>query len=160
MRVSGPSSSNAATASRPGATATGFQPAETGAPDAAAPLARAPSLGAMGSLETLLALQAAPDALERRRRSVRRGERILDALDALKLAVLDGALGSDAATGLSAAIKEARLATGEAALDNVLEQIELRAAVELAKRETFASSANALGALTNGRTPPGSATFS
>lgn len=88
-------------------------------------------------LETLLAVQGLQpdDRRERRRRAVKRGHDSLHLLDALKLALLAGE--QEPATllklrGLTAAKLEE---TGEAGLDGVLAEIDLRAQVELAKRE-------------------------
>ena len=74
-----------------------------------------------------------------------RGGRLLDRLDAVKLALLgDG--GADAALlGLARAAAESREAVDDPRLCEVLDAIETRAAVELAKR------AKASGGLTIGR---------
>ncbi len=72
---------------------------------------------------------------ERRRRQLRRGEEALDALEALTLALA----GAGDANVVQAALYQAREGlrerTGEMGLDEVLAQIEQRAAVELAKLE-------------------------
>lgn len=139
MKVHGPSSTPQfpdRSAARPAAD--GFAPAREA--DAGAPAARAASAGAIGSLEALLALQEALSPQERRRRAVRRGGRILDALDELRLAALDPeGLDGPALTRLTAALKEMREGSEEPELEALLDQIETRAAVELAKRETYAA---------------------
>jgi hypothetical protein len=73
--------------------------------------------------------------MERRKRAVRRAGKILDALDALKLSLLGGEATATDLQSLQAAVKESRADTDEPELDSLLEQIETRAAVELAKRE-------------------------
>ena len=137
MRVHGAPWTGAVQAGRTGPrAAAGFAPSGAEA-EAPASTARASSLGALSSLEALLALQETLNPLERRRRAVGRAGRILDVLDELKLASLDD--GGDAAgvlTRLQAAVREARAETEDPALEEVLEQIELRAAVELAKRRS------------------------
>ena len=85
-----------------------------------------------------MALQAVPDATERRRRSARRGGRLLDGLAEIQLALLDGALSASVLTSLGAELRMAREATDDPGLESVLAQIELRAAVELAKLEVAA----------------------
>jgi hypothetical protein len=98
--------------------------------------ARAGSAGgprAVASLDALIALQSVEDSTERRRRSVRRGQTALDALDELKLGLLAGALDAGALArleNLSAGLGEA---SGDAGLDGVMAEIRLRAAVERAK---------------------------
>ena len=68
-------------------------------------------------------------------RAVKRGGRILDVLEKLKLAMLDGLGGAAALDGLVRAVREERAQTGEEGLEGVLDEIETRAAVELAKAE-------------------------
>ena len=112
------------------------QAAEDAAPTASP--ARAGALAAVSTLDALLALQESLTPVERRRRAVRRGKEILDALDDLKLTLLDES-GDEIASvleRLQRAIRQARNDTDDPGLDDVLEQIEVRAAVELAKRET------------------------
>jgi hypothetical protein len=119
-------------AARP--TGEGFSPA--GQAEEAAPAARAASAVGVGSLEALLALQETMSPTEKRRRAVRRGGRILDALDDLRLAVLDpDGLDGPALQRLSIALRDAREDTDDPGLEGLLEQIEIRAAVELAKRQ-------------------------
>lgn len=126
-----------ATAGPRPSTAQGFQikADATGHADAAGQAARVSGVGAVGSLDALLALQEADGPMERRRRAVGRGGRILDVLDRIKLALLDGtAIGADLER-LARAVREERIATGEEGLDDVLNEIETRAAVEMAKAE-------------------------
>ena len=89
----------------------------------------------VGSVDALLALQAAEGPLERRRRAVRRGSGILDRLEALKLALLAGEAGRPALEGLARAVREQRELADDPMLDGVLDEIDTRAAVELAKAE-------------------------
>ena len=91
----------------------------------------------MMGVEALLALQDAGGPLEGRRRSLRRAVRLLDVLDDLKIALIDGMLKPDQIRALSLAIAEQRSSTGEPGLEAVLDEIETRAAVELAKLEVL-----------------------
>lgn len=73
--------------------------------------------------------------MERRRRAIRRGGGLLDRLEALKLALLNGEAGESAVETLGRAMREERPIEDDSALNSLLEQIDLRAAVELAKAE-------------------------
>jgi hypothetical protein len=126
---------NARTGSAPAAS--GFAPADQA--DAPAAAARAAAPVGVGSLQALLALQETLSPTERRRRAVRRGGRILDGLDQLRLAVLDmDGREATALQELGSAVREAREDTDDPALEALLEQIEIRAAVEIAKRRMTA----------------------
>jgi hypothetical protein len=103
-----------------------------GAEPAAAPAAVAP----IGCLGALFALQEVPDATARRRRALARATKMLDRLDNLQLGLLDGAIDPASLADLAASARSAREETGDPALQGVLDEIELRAAVELAKLAT------------------------
>ncbi len=83
-----------------------------------------------------MALQGVEDPTERRRRAIRRGSNLLDKLDELKLALLAGEVAPVNLQGLARAMSETREGDEEAGLKTVLDQIDLRAAVEMAKVET------------------------
>lgn len=87
-----------------------------------------------GSVAALLAVQAAGDALEGRRQAYDRGEAILKRLDALRVALLEGRVDDAALRRLAQDIENSQGHTDDPALLELLAQIELRAAVELAKR--------------------------
>jgi hypothetical protein len=104
---------------------------------AAPDVPRAPAAAApprpLTSLDALIALQGFDDPSERRRRAIKRGRTALDALDALKIGLLAGTLDGAALARLKAAAPELIEASGDPRLDLILGEIELRAAVELAK---------------------------
>jgi hypothetical protein len=91
------------------------------------------SLRTVGGIDALLALQGQEDATERRRRGVRRGRVALDALDDLKVGLLGGAFEPSMLHRLKSAAAELSNESGEPALDAVLEEIDLRVQVEIAK---------------------------
>lgn len=95
----------------------------------------ASAVASVGGLSALLALQEMGGPLERRRRAVSRAGRILDVLDEVKLALVSGELSLSQLERLTRAVREERAATEDAALEGVLNEIETRAAVELAKLE-------------------------
>lgn len=120
-------------ATRQTGSAGGFRLADAGASSptqTAAPLRSAPGLDA------LIALQAIPqeNQREKRRREIKRGRGLLDALDGMKLALLDGRDDPATLSRLAAGLRERRGDTGDAGLDDALSAIELRVAVEIAKR--------------------------
>ena len=86
-------------------------------------------------VEALLALQDVETATERKRRSVNRAGRLLDELDGLKIALLGGDLDAGQLDRLARAVREQRAATEDPKLEGILDEIETRAAVELAKLE-------------------------
>jgi hypothetical protein len=92
------------------------------------------SAGALNSIDALLALQSVEDAVERRRRFARRGVKALDMLDALKLEILEGRMDVATLTRLEAMLGELTERSGESRLDETLDAISVRVAVELAKR--------------------------
>jgi hypothetical protein len=102
----------------------------------ARPAAAAPVLPTAG-LEALLALQAVDDITLKRRKAVRRGRQMLDALDEVKADLLAGRVSESRLNQLLALLGQARETT-EAGLDSVLDEVELRARVELAKFGRFA----------------------
>ena len=127
-RVSGPSGGQ-------GRGGQSFAVQGSGAAREAAPAARATGSTGVAGLDALLALQQLDGPLERRRRATGRANRILDVLEDVKLALLDGEGGSESLGRLKDAVREERAKTDDPRLEGVLDEIETRAAVELAKRE-------------------------
>jgi hypothetical protein len=82
-------------------------------------------------VEALIALQDVGSPLERRRRSVSRAGRLLDALDGIKVSLLGGDLTGHDLDRLSRAIREERAATEDPKLEGLLDEIETARAVEL-----------------------------
>jgi hypothetical protein len=82
-----------------------------------------------------MALQAVGGPLERRRRAVRRADKILDVLDEVKISLLEGEVPASALTNLVKAVQQTRDSTDDPGLESVLNEIETRAAVEIAKLE-------------------------
>lgn len=98
--------------------------------------ASAGSAAAPTSLDALIAMQAADETTERqarRKRVLRRGRSLLDALDGLRGGLLSGRLTAADLSRLDAALAETREPSGDAGLDEVIAHIDLRAQVERAK---------------------------
>lgn len=98
--------------------------------------------GASGvaGVSTLLALQSVGGP-EARARALRKGRRLLDALDRLQLAMLGEGPTSRHLHLLNGALAERRESSGDFHLDETLNWAEVRAAVEAAKLEKATESA-------------------
>ncbi len=132
MRVYGPNGTALATALTVARRAQGgtFSPAEANAPQ---PQSAAVALRTLGGIDALIALQGIEDPVERRRRAVKHGRRALDTLDEVKLGLLAGSLDQATMLRLKAVAADLHDASGDDRLDQVLAEIDLRVAVELAK---------------------------
>jgi hypothetical protein len=119
----------------------GFRIAGGSGPTASAPAASVGGVAGVMGVEALLALQDVESPTERRRRSVRRASRLLDELDEIKIALLGGELSHAQLERLGRAIREQRAETEDPKLEGLLDEIETRAAVELAKLEVAARAA-------------------
>ena len=89
--------------------------------------------GALGPVDALLALQEVSGEPNRRAEARQHGEDLLDHLDELRLALLDGRLPRAVIERLAAVVGAQRIKVDDPHLVQVLDEIELRAAVELAK---------------------------
>jgi hypothetical protein len=133
MRVDGSNPIRSAVGRRDGKSRTGASGSfgeVLGSETVAEPMAAAPLVG----VGALFALQEVPDATTgRRKAAVARGDMLLDHLDEIQLGLLDGTIDRRGLTALASAVRGARATTNDPALQGVLDEIELRAAVELAK---------------------------
>jgi len=87
---------------------------------------------ASSGIEALLALQAVEDPLLSRKKAVRRGNALLDTLEDIKADLLLGLVSEGRLNHLMALITQVR-ERNLPGLDHVIDDIELRARVELAK---------------------------
>lgn len=88
------------------------------------------------SLDALLALQAvSEDPRQRRRKAMQAGKDALDVLEDIKVGLLSGRLDPATVLKLTGSVMALRDRSGDPALDEILNAIETRAAVELAKIE-------------------------
>jgi hypothetical protein len=135
MRINGPAGPNGVSGSkgakRSSSSGSSFRvPAESSGTSSSAPTSQTSSVQ---DVSALLALQSVDDALSgRRRKAVRRGNKMLDLLDDLRLGLLSGTWPPHVLhqlEGLSAQIET----SGDERIDAVLAEIELRAQVEIAK---------------------------
>lgn len=99
---------------------------------------RAPSLAAaapLTALDSILALQGVNDAASGRSRGLARGNQLLDMLDEVRDGLLSGSLPRATLHRLASAVGTREDAFADPTLQGVLDEIELRAHVELAKLE-------------------------
>jgi hypothetical protein len=85
------------------------------------------------AVDTLIALQAVPDSIAGRAKAARRGRDMLDLLDDVRDGLLEGRVSRSTLTRLVAMVTEKREEFVDPGLSTVLDEIELRARVELAK---------------------------
>ena len=132
MRIYGSNGSALATApatARRAASGT-FSVSEQDAPRNSA---AAGSLRSISTIDGLIALQGVENPAERKKRAVVKGRNALDLLDGLKLGLLDGSVDGAMLARLKVASEGLTDGSGDPGLDAVLGEIDLRAAVELAK---------------------------
>ena len=144
MKVEGPGSTKSAggvrkagKASRSGDASFASSLSETGADGRVEDVAATASAG-VGGVDSLLALQEVDgtgDALSGggNRRAVTWGEDMLDALDGVRTGLLLGLIPSDRLEELAQSASERKVVAEDPRLAQILEEIELRARVELAK---------------------------
>lgn len=89
----------------------------------------------VGTVDSILSVQEVPDSVDRRSRGLLRqhGEDLLDRLDELRLAILAGAIPKERLTELAQRLRQKRQQSDDPKLNEILDEIELRAEVEVAK---------------------------
>ena len=137
MKVTGANGARAAGAAQGAKAAAGPGFSVAGPGGAAGPSGPAGvgGVGVVASIDALLMLQELDGPLGRRKRAVGRAGRLLDVLDEVKLAMLADGPSPGHLERLTAAVREQRADTEDEGLEALLDQIETRAAVELAKLE-------------------------
>ena len=134
MKIAQPRPSTGPTHGRriaPGRTgATGFAAQVQASPTGPAAVAAPRPIAALSAVR---AAQEIPDRPGGQRRALARGRRLLDALEQIRLGLLEGALPEASMRRLAGLLQAERPSIADATLAVVLDEIELRAAVELAK---------------------------
>jgi hypothetical protein len=133
MRIDGPQRYAPPAANGARRTDAGRPAFEIETPQRAGATAAKPAASPVSPLDTLLAVQVVGDSLERRRKGVRRGRAMLDALDALKMSLLGGRVAPEDLARLARSVDDRERDADDARLESLLDEIELRAKVELAK---------------------------
>ena len=91
--------------------------------------------GPIAAVDTILALQGIEDSPDSRTRGVHHGEQLLSLLDEVRDGLLAGGIPRLTLNRLALAIAKRRESFAEPKLQTVLDEIDLRARVELAKLE-------------------------
>jgi len=137
MKITGPTGIGSASGPRSAGGASGGEGFRISSPGTAAAgqAASVSGVSRMMGVEALLALQDIGGPLERKRRAVRRAGHILDVLDEIKVSLLDGGVSAQDLDRLRRVVRDERERTDDPSLEAVLNEIEVRAAVEVAKLE-------------------------
>lgn len=97
--------------------------------------AAAPTTGSasVAGVDALLALQGVPGPDSERAKAARRGRDILDLLDEIRIGILEGAVSPSTLNRLVKLVEVNREEFTDPGLSSILDEIDLRARVELAK---------------------------
>jgi len=104
-------------------------------PEAHAQIVAGP--GPIAALDSILALQDMGDASDGRSKGLAHGEQLLDILDSVRDGLLAGGIPRATLNRLAVAVTRRHDVFADPKLQDVLDQIELRAHVELAKLEVM-----------------------
>jgi hypothetical protein len=91
--------------------------------------------GPIAAVETILTLQGFDDAGDGKSKGLAHGQTLLDMLDQVRDGLLAGAIPRTTLSRLAAAVSKKQEGFVDPKLQNVLDEIDLRARVELAKLE-------------------------
>lgn len=136
MRITGPDKSRQTAASKSAGKAKGtgasFALPSTAEAGGQSATQAAGATSSVQGVDALLALQSVDDALSAPRRAVMHGNRLLDQLEQLKVDLLSGQVAPARLARLRSQLSQ-RQASGNSELDSLIDAIELRVEVELAK---------------------------
>ena len=93
--------------------------------------------GPIAALDSILMLQGMDDSTQRKSKGRAHGEQLLDLLDSVRDGLLAGGIPRATLNKLAAAVTRRHEVFADPKLQDVLDQIELRAHVELAKLEAL-----------------------
>lgn len=87
------------------------------------------------ALAGLLAIQESHDYPSEQRKALLHGDTLLEELEQLQIGLIQGSISEDALLSLTKLLNNPRPAIDDVELNRILDEIDLRAAVELAKLE-------------------------
>lgn len=135
MEINGPRRIDSASVRRvskgTGGTSSSFQVSDTG--EARAQVVSGP--GPISALDSILMLQGLDDSTDGRSKGIAHGEQLLDMLDQVRDGLLAGGVPRATLNRLANAVTRRHDQFNDPKLQGVLDEIELRAHVELAKLE-------------------------
>ena len=99
----------------------------------ASPMAHVSDVAATSALNNLLALQEISDEDVRRKKLLQRGNNLLDSLEQLRRRLLTGSLSQQLLVDIGRQLAVEKQTIMDPRINEIIEDIELRAAVELAK---------------------------
>ena len=133
MEIKGPSRVESGAIRRKSTAATGGSFSVSGPAEPHAQIVAGP--GPIAALDSILALQDMGDPMDGRSKGLKHGEQLLDILDAVRDGLLAGGIPRATLNKLAVAVTRRHDVFADPKLQDVLDQIELRAHVELAKLE-------------------------
>jgi hypothetical protein len=101
--------------------------------DGAHPVSGVSSLGGVGTIGAIIGVQEVGDSTERAAKGKKRASQLLESLDELRIGLLTGALSKEQLIRLSMLVQNERAQVDDPRLAVILDDIDLRARVELAK---------------------------
>lgn len=132
-RVSSPSPKKAKSKSKAGSAGFSSQLSKTDSPASA----QISGAGPVTAVDALLGLQEVPDATTGRSRGIQQASIMLDQLEEIRRGLLLGSIPASKLRALTVAIDQKRGDFQDPELAGILDDIELRARVELAKLESI-----------------------
>ncbi len=145
MKISGPSSVRPSAPARRGgkSAASSSETFSVGGVERDATAAAVSDSSPLADVSALLALQEVTDATDGRARGLIRGRDLLRILEQVRLSLLSGTMPESQLARLLRLVKQRREAVSDLRLEEILREIELRAAVELAKFENHGNDRSA-----------------
>ena len=136
MEIKGPARvETGAIRRKPASASTGGSFTVSDTPESHAQIVSGP--GPIAALDSILALQDMGDASDGRSKGLAHGEQLLDILDSVRDGLLAGGIPRATLNRLAVAVTRRHDVFADPKLQDVLDQIELRAHVELAKLEVL-----------------------
>lgn len=91
--------------------------------------------GPVGAVDSILAVQEVPNATDGRSKGIllQYGDDLLGRLDEIRIAILSGSISKDKLADLAQTLRQKRQLSDDPMLNEIIDEIELRAEVEVAK---------------------------
>ncbi len=95
----------------------------------------AQTTGGVGSIGSILAMQQVADSTDHRSRGLMMeyGNDLLDQLDKIRMAILSGSISKDRLQDIARRLRERKISSDDPLLNDLIDEVELRVEVEIAK---------------------------